>query len=105
MKCCLRAQKWTWRCDVCELIRHSFACNRALAEEDSSEGGAGAITEAAGSEGAALYQQGAFARSGLKVIEAYLTRKAGMYTDVAEQLVTNHLQKDDLMSALITGEW
>jgi hypothetical protein len=87
------------------LIAHSIACNRALAEEDSREGGAGPIAEAAGSEGAALYQQGAFARSGLKVIEAYLTRKAGMYTDVAEQLVTNHLQKDDLMSALITGEW
>jgi len=39
------------------------------------------------------------------VLEAYLTRKAGMYMDVAEQLVTNHLKKDDLMSALITGEW
>lgn len=39
------------------------------------------------------------------MLEAYLTRKAGMYMDVAEQLVTNHLKKDDLMSALITGEW
>ena len=31
--------------------------------------------------------------------------QAGMYMDVAEQLVANHLRKDDLMSALITGEW
>lgn len=78
---------------------------RALAEEDSREVSAGAIAKAAGSAGATLYQQGTFARSGLKLLEAYLTRKAGMYPDVAEQLVTNHLQKDDLMSALITGEW
>lgn len=78
---------------------------RALVEEDSRQGSAGAIAEAAGAAGAALYQQGAFADSGLKLLEAYLTRKAGMYPDVAEQLVANHLQKDDLMSALITGEW
>ena len=38
-------------------------------------------------------------------MEAYLTRRAGMFVDVAEQLVTNHLQKEDVMSALITGEW
>jgi hypothetical protein len=87
------------------LIACRIGCNRALAEEDNREGRTGAVAEAAGSAGTALYQQGAFTRSGLKVIEAYLTRKAGMYTDVAEQLITNHLQKDDLMSALITGEW
>lgn len=81
-----------------------FHC-RALAEEDGRDGSAGAVAEAAGPAGAALYQPGTFARSGLKLMEAYLTRKAGMYPDVAEQLVTNHLQKDDLMSALITGEW
>lgn len=81
------------------------AGGRALAEEDSREGKAGPIAEAAGSAGAALYEQGALSRSKLKGIEAYLTRKAGMYTDIAEQLVTNHLQKGDLMSALITGEW
>ena len=28
-----------------------------------------------------------------------------MYADVVEQLVANHLQKDDNMSALITAEW
>ena len=35
----------------------------------------------------------------------YLTRHAGMYPDVVEQLVANHLQKRDSMSALITSEW
>ena len=36
---------------------------------------------------------------------AYLTRQAGMYPDVGEQLVANHLNKGDSMSALITSEW
>lgn len=77
---------------------------RALAEEDWTGGGAGAVADAAGKVGAALYHKGALQQSKLP-LPAYLTRKAGMYPDVAEQLVMNHLEKDDLMSALITGEW
>lgn len=78
--------------------------HRALAEEEQ-QGGAGAVVAAAGPEGKALYEAGAFGRSGLPTMDAYLTRKAGMFPDVAERLVQAHLDKGDTMSALITGEW
>lgn len=48
-----------------------------------------------------MYSQGDAADS----LYAYLTRKAGMYPDIVEQLVANHLDKGDSMSALITSEW
>ena len=35
-------------------------------------------------------------------LEAYLATKAGMYCDVAEKLVFNHLEKDDQVSFMIT---
>ena len=35
-------------------------------------------------------------------LEAYLATKAGMYCDVAEKLVFNHLEKDDQVSSVIT---
>lgn len=69
------------------------------------EGSSGIVAAAAGDAGAAIYEPGSYARGGHKSMEAYLTRRAGMFVDVAEQLVTNHLQKEDVMSALITGEW
>ncbi|KAL4422026.1 hypothetical protein ABPG77_005456 [Micractinium sp. CCAP 211/92] len=78
--------------------------HRALAEEEQ-HGGSGAVAAAAGPEGGALYEAGAFGRSGLPTLDAYLTRKAGMFPDVAERLVQAHLDKGDTMSALITGEW
>ncbi|KAL4440277.1 hypothetical protein ABPG75_003278 [Micractinium tetrahymenae] len=78
--------------------------HRALAEEEQG-GGAGAVATAAGPEGAALYEAGAYGRSGLPTLDAYLTRKAGMFPDVAERLVQAHLDKGDTMSALITSEW
>lgn len=43
--------------------------------------------------------------AGLPSLEAYLTRKAGMFCDVSEKLALNHLKKGDSMSALITAEW
>jgi hypothetical protein len=44
----------------------------------------------------ALTQPGMIAKSGLaSKVEAYLATKAGMYCDVAEKLVFNHLQKND----------
>lgn len=86
--------------------------HRALAEEDCQTGADGMradasrpVADAAGAEGRALYQTGAFKASGLPALRAYLARRAGMFPDVAEALVSAHLQKDDLMSALITGEW
>lgn len=63
--------------------------------------GPGAIAEAAGPAGHDLYSPGDAASS----LNAYLTRKAGMYPDIVEQLVANHLEKGDSMSALITSEW
>lgn len=84
------------------LICHRLYLCRALAEEDVS-GGAGAVAEAAGSDGQQLYQAGSAGAS--LSLDAYLTRQAGMYPDVAERLVRNHLSKDDTMSALITAEW
>lgn len=86
--------------------------HRALAEEDcqteasdSASEASRPIAQAAGEQGQALYQQGAFKASGLPALRAYLARRAGMYPDIVEALVSAHLQKDDLMSALITGEW
>lgn len=82
--------------------------HRAMAEEEAALGqgaAAGPVAEAAGAEGAALYEAGAFARSGLPTMQAYLTRKAGMYCDVAEALAQGHLARGDEMSALITAEW
>lgn len=74
--------------------------HRALAEEDVLSG-PGAIAEAAGQTGQDIYSSGDAASS----LNAYLTRKAGMYPDIVEQLVANHLEKGDSMSALITSEW
>ena len=71
-----------------------------MAEEDVTSG-PGAVAEAAGQVGQQLYSQGDTADS----LYAYLTRKAGMYPDIVEQLVANHLDKGDSMSALITSEW
>lgn len=77
---------------------------RALAEEDSEGGGPGPVAEAAGAMGAALYQSGTLQQSKMPLV-VYLSRKAGMFPDVAEQLVAKHLAKDDMMSALITSDW
>ena len=73
---------------------------RALAQEDVTSG-PGTIAEAAGQAGKQIYSPGDAAES----LYAYLTRKAGMYPDIVEQLVANHLEKGDSMSALITSEW
>ncbi|PRW39240.1 hypothetical protein C2E21_6976 [Chlorella sorokiniana] len=78
--------------------------HRALAEAEAS-GSSAAVAQAAGSDAAELYQPGAVAASGLPSLDAYLTRKAGMFPDVAERLALAHLAKGDQMSALITGEW
>lgn len=48
--------------------------HRALAEEEQ-HGGSGAVAAAAGPEGGALYEAGAYGRSGLPTLDAYLTRK------------------------------
>lgn len=79
--------------------------HRALAEEESGGSGGGAVAQAAGSDGAALYAPGALEGSAMPSLDAYLTRKAGMFPDVAERLALAHLGKEDTMSALITGEW
>ncbi|KAK9809015.1 hypothetical protein WJX72_007933 [[Myrmecia] bisecta] len=78
--------------------------HRALAEEDVASG-PGQIAEAAGPSGREVYVPGAVASAKQVHLQAYLTRRAGMYIDVVEQLMANHLSKGDTMSALITGEW
>ena len=85
--------------------RPGHAAHRALAEEDAREGSDRSVAAAAGEAGASVYTPGSFSDSGLATLEAYLTRRAGMFVDVVEQLVSLHLQKGDQMSALITGEW
>lgn len=81
--------------------------HRVIAEADVSGDAEafGAISEAAGEYGLRLYQQGDMAASKLPTLNAYLTRRVGMFLDVAEQLVQAHFDKDDAMSALITAEW
>jgi hypothetical protein len=93
-----------------ELLARSAAeyLHRALAEEEAAGGGGqgqGPVAAAAGPAGAALYERGAFARSGLPSMRAYLARSAGMYCDVAEALAAAHLARGDALSALITAEW
>ena len=79
---------------------------RALAEEDEAANGQGGpIEETVGPSGQELYQRGSFASSPHKTMPAYLTRSAGMFMDVAEGLVNNHLRNEDLYSGLITSEW
>ncbi|KAK9818753.1 hypothetical protein WJX74_009152 [Apatococcus lobatus] len=80
--------------------------HRALAEEDeAAKGQGGPIEESVGPSGQELYQRGSFASSPHKTMPAYLTRSAGMFMDVAEGLVNNHLRNEDLYSGLITSEW
>ncbi len=79
---------------------------RALAEEDEAANGQGGpVEEAMGPSGQELYQRGTYASSPHKSMSAYLTRSAGMFMDVAEGLVNNHLRNEDLYSGLITSEW
>lgn len=49
--------------------------HRALAEEESNDDDSNAVADAAGGDGAALYEAGAVSRSGLPSLDAYLTRK------------------------------
>ena len=79
--------------------------HRALVEEEAAGGAPGAVAEAAGAEGAALYAPGALAASGLPSLQAYLTKAVGLFPDVGEALALGHLARGDTMSALITGEW
>lgn len=81
--------------------------HRVLAETDMNgdKDAFHAVAEAAGEYGLRLYQQGDVTASKLPTLNAYLTRRVGMFLDVAEQLVQAHFDKDDTMSALITAEW
>ncbi|KAK9864929.1 hypothetical protein WJX84_001472 [Apatococcus fuscideae] len=80
--------------------------HRALAEEDEAANGQGGpVEECVGTSGQELYRRGTFASSPHKTMSAYLIRNAGMFMDVAEGLVNNHLRKEDLYSGLITSEW
>jgi hypothetical protein len=87
--------------------------HRAIAEEDAISSSSSPpqnsqqsrlIADAAGTVGASLYQAGNVTSLG-PPFYAYLVKKAGMYCDISETLALNHLEKGDLMSAMITGEW
>jgi len=78
--------------------------HRVLAAEDIA-GKSRELAEAAGEMGSAIYAKGSAAAFGPERFDAYLATKAGMYCDVAERLVYNHVAKGDQMSSLITGEW
>lgn len=85
--------------------------HRALLEEDISIGEASTteqgrkVAQAAGTAGKEIYLPGGYTSSGASSVNAYLTKCAGMYTDVAESLTAAHLSRGDTMSALITAEW
>lgn len=81
--------------------------HRVLAEADASgdEDAFNVLGQAAGEYGLRLYQQGDVAASKLPTLNAYLTRRVGMFLDVSEALVQAHFDKGDQMSALITAEW
>eukprot|EP00271_Cylindrocystis_brebissonii_P018218 TRINITY_DN5066_c0_g1_i1.p1 TRINITY_DN5066_c0_g1~~TRINITY_DN5066_c0_g1_i1.p1 ORF type:complete len:401 (+),score=67.40 TRINITY_DN5066_c0_g1_i1:110-1312(+) len=78
---------------------------RLLAEEDGG-GGPGPMAAIAREEGRGdLYEAGTFAASGIPRMDAYLTKKVGLFPDVLERLVEGHLERGDQVSALVTSEF
>lgn len=77
--------------------------NRTLAEEDHAAGEGGALGPATqvlqGSTEEGAYVSGDVRTAQLPSLAAFLTRKVGLFPDTVEQLVADHLQRGDTMSA------
>lgn len=52
-----------------------------------------------------LYREGSFTDSQLPNLDTYLLRKVGVFPDVIERKIEEHLEKGNHVSALVTGEF
>ncbi|KAL3685414.1 hypothetical protein R1sor_003436 [Riccia sorocarpa] len=80
--------------------------HRVLLEEDiASDGSDQRYYSAAGEVAQKLYHPGDFQASGSASLEVYLMKKVGKFPDIFERLALGHLEKGDVISALVTGEF
>ncbi|KAG9439863.1 hypothetical protein H6P81_020028 [Aristolochia fimbriata] len=81
--------------------------SRLLAEEDTkhSDDRNHMLFEASSVTGEKLYKKGDFADSKISNLDVYLLKKVGLFPDVLERRVTQHLEKGDHVSAMVTAEF
>ncbi|KAJ8763325.1 hypothetical protein K2173_002208 [Erythroxylum novogranatense] len=81
--------------------------HRILVEEDASNFNEsnGELFHASSEVGKKLYNKGDFAESQIAKPDAYLLKKVGLFPDIIERKVLRHFEEEDLVSAMITGEF
>ncbi|PIA46192.1 hypothetical protein AQUCO_01500008v1 [Aquilegia coerulea] len=81
--------------------------HRILVEEDANNthGTSGQLYDASSEAGKKLYIKGDFAESRIANLDSYLLKKVGLFPDIIERKVKQHFEKDDHVSAMITGEF
>ncbi|XP_057972593.1 protein IN CHLOROPLAST ATPASE BIOGENESIS, chloroplastic-like [Malania oleifera] len=80
--------------------------HRILVEEDARDSvRSNELFYASADAGEKLYKKGDFAKSQISSLDAYLLRKVGLFPDVLERKVMQHVDKGDHVSALVTGEF
>ncbi|KAK6946089.1 hypothetical protein RJ641_013633 [Dillenia turbinata] len=81
--------------------------HRLLVEEDArnSNEKRAELFDASSDAGEKLYKKGDFAESQIANLDVYLLKKVGLFPDVLERKVKQHLENRDHVSALITGEF
>ncbi|KAL2635159.1 hypothetical protein R1flu_006638 [Riccia fluitans] len=80
--------------------------HRLLVEEDSTGSSHDdKYYSAVGEMGQKLYSRGDFGASGSVSLDVYLMKKVGKFPDVFERLALNHLERGEVISALVTGEF
>ncbi|KAH0448073.1 hypothetical protein IEQ34_021873 [Dendrobium chrysotoxum] len=79
--------------------------HRMLAEEDARGIQENKLWDAAADLGRELYNKGDVLSSGIADLDTYLLKKVGLFPDVIERKVARHLQREDHVSALVTGEF
>ncbi|RWR83010.1 hypothetical protein CKAN_01175000 [Cinnamomum micranthum f. kanehirae] len=81
--------------------------HRILVEEDAngSQESNGKLFNASSVAGKKLYRRGDFADSQIANLDVYLLKKVGLFPDVLERRVLQHLEKGDHVSAMVAGEF
>ncbi|CAN1324731.1 Protein IN CHLOROPLAST ATPASE BIOGENESIS, chloroplastic, partial [Linum perenne] len=80
--------------------------HRILVEEDAnglSKGNNDIFTAAA--DAGSLYTKGDFADSQISDLDVYLLKKVGLFPDILERKVMRHFEREDQVSAMVTGEF
>uniref|UniRef100_A0A1D1ZDN1 Putative beta-1,3-galactosyltransferase 14 n=1 Tax=Anthurium amnicola TaxID=1678845 RepID=A0A1D1ZDN1_9ARAE len=78
--------------------------HRILVEEDSNESNE-RLWDASSLAGRRLYKRGDFVKSGITDRDVYILKKVGLFPDIIERKAIQHFEKEDHVSALITGEF